>query len=165
MARLRPGRTCRDITSQSWSRYSLRRALPHTSLLIFNMGVRKDTYDLDLTLRPQQSLQLRSNALESARQVVNKYMEAHIPLDYMFRVLVYPHNVIREHKMSTAAGADRTSRGMSLSFGKPVAIAARIKEGQPIFQVKTMACNRNVAVSALRRATVKLSGTYKIKVV
>ncbi len=172
MARLRPARTCRDITSQPWSRYSLRkprknyvRALPHTSLLVFNMGVRKDTYDLELTLRPQQSLQLRSNAIESARQLINKYLENNIPLDYSLKVLVFPHNVIREHKMSTAAGADRTSRGMSLSFGRPVAVAARIKENQPIFMLQTMKANREVAVKALRRSTAKLSGTYKVKAV
>jgi len=170
MARLRPAKTLRNLTSQPWARYSLRkprknyvRAMPHTSLIVFNMGVRKDTYDLDLTLRPEQSMQLRSNALESARQLVNKHLETDIPMDYMFKVLVYPHSVIREHKMSTAAGADRTSRGMSLSFGRPVAVAARIKKDQPIFQVKTMKANRAVAVKALRMCCAKLSGTYKIR--
>jgi large subunit ribosomal protein L10e len=84
-------------------------------------------------------------------------------MDYMFKVLVYPHSVIREHKMSTAAGADRTSRGMSLSFGRPVAVAARVRKDQPIFQVRTMKANRAVAVKALRMSCAKLSGTYKIR--
>jgi large subunit ribosomal protein L10e len=170
MARLRPAKTLRDLTSQPWARYSLRkprknyvRAMPHTSLIVFNMGVRKDTYDLDLTLSPERDLQLRSNALESARQLINKHLETDIPMDYMFKVLVYPHSVIREHKMSTAAGADRTSRGMSLSFGRPVAVAARIRKDQPIFQVRTMKANRPVVVKALRMACAKLSGTYKIR--
>lgn len=170
MARLRPGRTCKNISSQPWSRYSLRkpkknyvRAMPHTSLLVFNMGIPKDTYDLELTLRPEQDIQLRSNSIEAARQVANKYLEANIPQDYMLKVLVYPHNVIREHKMSTAAGADRTSRGMSLAFGRPVSIAARVKENQPIFQLKTAKGNRGVAVLALKKAATKLSGTYKVR--
>ena len=81
----------------------------------------------------------------------------------MFKVLVYPHNVIREHKMATGAGADRISRGMSQAFGRPVSVAARIREGQPIFIIRTMKANRNVAVAAYKRATSKLSGTYKIK--
>lgn len=170
MARLRPAKTLRDLTSQPWARYSLRkprknyvRAMPHTSLIVFNMGVRKDTYDLELTLRPQRDMQLRSNALESARQLVNKHLENSIPMNYMFRVLVYPHSVIREHKMSTAAGADRTSRGMSLSFGRPVSVAARVKKDQPIFQLKTTKANRVAATEALRLAMAKLSGTYKIR--
>ena len=170
MVRIRPGRTCSNPHGQAWSRYSLKkpkknyvRAMPHTSLLIFNMGLRKDTYDLELKMAPERDIQLRSNALEAARQMANKFLEANIPLGYMLKVLVYPHNVIREHKMSTAAGADRTSRGMSQAFGRPIAVAARIKEGQPIFQLKTMKGNRNVAVLALKKASAKLSGTYKIR--
>jgi large subunit ribosomal protein L10e len=170
MTRLRPGKTCRSIHSQAWSRYSLKkpkknyvRAMPHTSLLIFNMGVRKDSYDLELTLNSEQGVQLRSNAIESARQMANKYLEATIPENYMLKVLIYPHNVIREHKMSTAAGADRTSRGMSQSFGKPVSVAARVKENQPIFLLNTMKGNRTPAVTALKKAAAKLSGKYKVR--
>jgi large subunit ribosomal protein L10e len=170
MARIRPARTMRTPNSQAWSRYSLKkprknyvRAMPHTSLLVFNMGTTKDTYDLELTLRPEQPIQLRSNALESARQVANKYLEREIPLSFSFKVLVYPHNVIREHKMATGAGADRISRGMSQAFGRPTSIAARIKEGQPIFRINTMKENKKVAVEAFKRAASKLSGTYKIR--
>ena len=170
MARIRPARTMRNLHSQAWSRYSLKkprknyvRAMPHTSLLIFNMGTKRDDYDISLTLNTEQRIQLRSNSLESARLVANKYLERTIPLNYSFKILVYTHNVIREHKMATGAGADRISQGMSNSFGRPVSVAARLKEGQPIFLVQTKKENRNVAVEALRRASSKLSGTYKVK--
>jgi len=170
MARLRPARTFRDLRSQAWARYSLKkprknyvRALPHTSLLIFNMGADKEEYQLELKLTSNSPIQLRSNALEAARQVANKYLEANIPQEYMLKVLVYPHNVIREHKMATGAGADRVSQGMSLAFGRPTAVAARIRQGQPIFLLKTTIENKKVAVHALKRAMSKLSGTYKIK--
>lgn len=172
MARIRPARTMRTPNSQPWARYSLKkpkknyvRAMPRTSLMVFNMGNAKGVYDLELKLTPNQPIQLRSNALESARQVANKYLERELASEYMFRVLVYPHNVIREHKMATGAGADRISRGMSQAFGRPVSIAARIREGQPIFVIRTNAANRNVAVAAYKRAMSKLSGTYKIKAV
>ena len=102
MARIRPARTVRDIHSQAWARYSQKkpkknyiRALPHTSLLVFNMGVDKDNYDLKATLNTTYPIQLRSNALEAARQIINKYLEIKIPGGYYFKVLVYPHNVIR----------------------------------------------------------------------
>ncbi len=170
MARLRPARTMRYPNSQAWARYSLKkprknyiRALPHTSLLIFNMGVDNPGYDLKMTMNPQRDIQLRSNALEAARQVANKYLETTIPQGYFFKVLVYPHNVIREHKMATGAGADRISQGMSLAFGRPISIAARIREDQPIFMIKTSAKNRQVVNEAFRRASSKLSGTYKIR--
>ena len=170
MARIRPARTCRNPNSQAWARYSLKkprknyvRALPRTSLIVFNMGTPSSSYDLELTLRPEQPIQLRSNALESARLVTNKYLERELAQEYMFKVLVYPHNVIREHKMAQGAGADRMSRGMSQAFGRPVSVAARIREGQPIFAVRTLKKNRQVAVLALRRAMAKLSGTYRIR--
>ena len=170
MARIRPGRTCNRPNSQAWARYSLRkpkknyiRALPRTSLIVFNMGRPSSSYDLELTLCPERAVQLRSNALESARQVANKHLEREIVQEYSFKVLVYPHNVVREHKMATGAGADRLSRGMSQAYGRPVSVAARINEGQPIFMIRTMRQYRGAAHEALRRAASKLSGTYKIR--
>jgi len=172
MARLRPARTMNRPNSQAWSRYSLKkprknyvRALPHTSLLVFNMGVRKETYDLEITLRPETLIQLRSNALESARQTANKYMETNIPQEFQFKVMVYPHNVIREHKMATGAGADRISRGMSQAFGRPTFVAARVKPGQTVFKVNTNAQHKAVVMEAFRRAASKLSGTYRIRAI
>jgi large subunit ribosomal protein L10e len=170
MARLRPGRTCRMPNSQAWARYSQSkprknyiRALPHTSLQIFNMGKESPEYNLRVTLDTQEPIQLRSNALEAARQVAHKYLENNIPAGYYMRLLVYPHNVIREHKMAAGAGADRVSRGMSLAFGRPVSVAARLRSNQAVFLVSTKKENRGVATIALKRAAAKLSGTYKVR--
>ena len=169
MVRLRPARTMRDASAQAWARYSLKnpkknyiKALPHTSLLIFKMGVEKP-YDVELKLESQQKIQLRSNALEATRLLVNKQLEAQLPQNYLFRVLVYPHNVIREHKMATGAGADRISQGMSLSFGKPVSVAARVSKGQAIFSLKVSNANKRIASEMLRKAALKLSGSYKVR--
>ncbi len=170
MARIRPARTCRNVNSQAWARHSRRKprknyvkALPHTSLNVFRMGTESDKYDSVSTLNAVHPIQLRSNAIESARQIVNRHLEASIPSEYLFRILVYPHIVIREHKMAIGAGADRISRGMSQAFGRPVAVAARVYKNQPVFMVKTSKQNTHVAVAALRRARYKLSGTYKVK--
>lgn len=170
MAKLRPGRTCRTPNSQSWARYSLRkprknyiRALPHTSIQVFDMGNSKGAYDTTFTLNPEQPIQLRSNSLEAARNAANKYLELNIPQLYSLKLAVYPHNVIRENKMATGAGADRVSRGMTQSWGRPVSVAARVRENQPVFILKTNKENRQLAVTALKKASAKLSGTYKIK--
>jgi large subunit ribosomal protein L10e len=170
MARLRPARTCRYANSQAWARYSLRqpkknyiRARPHTSLTQFKMGSEKPEFDVNMTLDAQQDVQLRSNALEAARQNANKHMEKTIPEGYLFRVLVYPHNVIREHRMAVGAGADRISQGMAHAYGRPVSVAARIKRNQSIFLIKTTKENIPVARKALIRAQSKLSGVYKIR--
>ena len=134
--KLRPARSVRGIRSQAWARYSVKKprknyikALPHTSLLVFKMGVNKPTYDLLLTLVSDQQVQLRSNALEAARQVANKYLERELIANYFLKLLPYPHNVVREKKRATGAGADRISQGMSLSFGSPSSVAARVHRG------------------------------------
>ena len=169
MARLRPARTCRTPNSQAWSRYSLKnqkknfvRALPRRSILIFDMGKRDSSYDMEAALTTQGKIQIRSNSLESARQAANRYLEVNIPGQYFFKVMVYPHNVIREHKMATGAGADRLSRGMSQSFGRPTSVAARVNANQPVFIISTSSKNKGVDKEAYRRAATKLSGLYKV---
>ena len=67
------------------------------------------------------------------------------------KLLVYPHNVIREHKMASGAGADRVSRGMSLAFGKPISVAARLKPKQHVFMIKTSSANKQIAVDAMKK--------------
>ncbi len=167
--KLRPGRCVRKINSQAWARYSVKKprknyvkALPRTALLIFNMGVKNADYNLHLTLDAKQNVQLRSNALEAARQAANKYLEREIPGAYFMRVIPFPHNVIREKKFAVGAGADRLSQGMTLSFGKPSAVAARVWKGDSIFELMTSSENKDVAREAFRRASDKLSGIYSI---
>ncbi|MGI0141484.1 MAG: 50S ribosomal protein L16 [Candidatus Micrarchaeales archaeon] len=171
MARIRPGRAVRKINSQAWSRYSIKKprknfikALPHTSLLVFNMGTRKEDYDTVMKLVCQDNVQLRSNSLEAARQVSNKYLEREIAGAYSYKIIPYPHNVLREKKFATGAGADRISQGMTLSFGRPTAVAARIFSGSTVFELKTYSSNKKVGYVALKRAADKLSGNYKVKV-
>ncbi len=167
--KIRPGRCVRNLNSQAYARYSVKkpkknyiRALPRTSLLIFNMGADKPDFDLTMRLVSRQDVQLRSNALEAARQSANKYLERETPESYYFRVVPYPHNVIREKKFATGAGADRISQGMTLAFGKPTAVAARVSEGQTVMELRVASGNKVVAREAMRRASTKLSGTYSV---
>lgn len=167
--KLRPARSVRSILSQPWARYSVKKpkknyvkSLPHTSLTIFNMGQNRPNYDLLLTLESEQHVQLRSNSLEAARLVANKHLERELVNNYYFSLLPFPHNVIREKKRATGAGADRLSQGMSMSFGSPSSVAARVQVGQVIFKIRTMNASKDVARAALKRAASKMSGTYKI---
>ncbi len=168
--KLRPARCVRGLKSQPWARYSVKKprknyikALPHTSLLVFKMGSEKE-YENTIALESDQYVQLRSNALEAARQVANKHLESNLVNDYKFRILVYPHSVIREKKRAMGAGADRISQGMTLSFGSPSSVAARVYKNQRIFEVKINSQNKNIGREAMKRAASKLSGTYSIRV-
>lgn len=167
--KIRPGRCVRKVNSQAYARYSVKkpkknyiRALPRTSLLIFNMGADSPAHDLTLRLVSKQNVQLRSNALEAARQAANKYLEREAPAAYYLRIVPYPHNVVREKKFATGAGADRISQGMTLAFGKPTAVAARVSAGQMVMELKIGLGNKAVAQEAMKRASTKLSGTYSV---
>jgi len=98
---LRPAKTCRDLGKVPWARYSKKKprksfvkAMPHLSLNVYMMG-QKGSYDTQMDLVAGGDIQLRDNALESARQAANKYLEKVMLNQYFVRILVYPHNVIR----------------------------------------------------------------------
>ncbi|MDE1861116.1 MAG: 50S ribosomal protein L16 [Candidatus Micrarchaeota archaeon] len=167
--KLRPARAVRSIHSQAWARYSIKKprknyikALPHTSLLIFRMGVDKPSHTVRMSLVSDQYVQIRSNSLEAARQVANKHLERELINNYYFMLLPHPHSVIREKKRATGAGADRISQGMSLSFGSPSSVAARVQRGQTVFMLKLPENAKEIGRQALKRASSKLSGTYSI---
>ena len=167
---IRPAHTCRDLGKTAWSRYSKRKprksfvkALPHLSLLVYEMGLRNQKFDYTYDLIAAEDVQLRDNSLEAARQAANKYLEKNIPNLYFFKVRVFPHNVIRENKMVAGAGADRIQKGMRQSFGRATDRAARIRAGQAVFSVHITKENAQHIVEAFRRARLKMSGYFKVK--
>ncbi|MFH0817829.1 MAG: 50S ribosomal protein L16 [Candidatus Micrarchaeota archaeon] len=165
---LRPAKTCRDVGKAPWSRFSKKtprksfvKALPHNSLLVFSMGV-GGNYEIRMDLIADYAVQARDNSLESARQAANKYLEKAIPGAYSLKILVFPHNVIRENKMVSGAGADRIQKGMRQSFGRPTDRAARIAKRQKIFSAFVSEKNAQFVKEAYRRAKGKLPGSFSI---
>ncbi len=166
---LRPARTCRNLGKAPWARYSKKvpkksfvKAMPHLSLLVYKMGDSTKVYEKTFDYVAQGPIQLRDNALESARQAANKYLERVMLMNYLLTVRIYPHNVIRENKMIAGAGADRLQKGMRKSFGRATDRAARIFTGQPIFTVRFFAAQEAHIHEAFRRAKSKLSGAFKL---
>lgn len=167
---LRPARTCRTLGKTAWARYSKKKprksyvkAMPHLSLLVYEMGMRKQPFDYTYDLVASEDVQLRDNSLEAARQAANKYLEKTIPNLYFFKVRVYPHNVIRENKMIAGAGADRLQKGMRLAYGRATDRAARINAGQPVFTIDIAKANAPHIEEAYRRAKRKMSGSFCIR--
>lgn len=126
------------------------------------MGTKKKDYDLEFELVAEHDVILRDNAIESARQSSNKYLEKIIPGNYYFIVKIYPHHVIRENKMIAGAGADRLQKGMRRSFGRPTDRAARIYKGKSLFTIYTNSANKEHIHIALERARRKISGKFNI---
>ncbi|MEM3400184.1 MAG: 50S ribosomal protein L16 [Candidatus Micrarchaeia archaeon] len=168
---LRPARTCRDLDKVAWTRFSQKvprrsyvKTRPHSTLTIFKMGEPKKEFNYRVDLVSEEDVQVRDNALESARLAINKFLEKKLPLNYWFVIRVYPHNIVRENKMILGAGADRLQKGMRKAFGRATDRAARIKGGQVIFNVFVAEKNVSIVKEAYKRACVKMPGRYSVRI-
>ncbi|MBS3102378.1 50S ribosomal protein L16 [Candidatus Woesearchaeota archaeon] len=136
---------------------------PNLKITKFETGSSKKKFQYILTLNSKIDLQIRDNALESARQTSNKLLETNLGLTgFHMKVKVYPYHVLREHALAAGAGADRFSSGMAHAFGKPMGNAARIKRGQTIFEISVDKANLDLAKRALEKAATKLPCTCSV---
>ncbi len=123
-----------SVKSQSYIK-----TIPPTKIVKFQMGdikgFEQGKLPFVLNMQTVESVQIRDNALEAARQYIHKQLEEQILGAYYFAVKPHPHHILRNHKMLTGAGADRMSSGMTLSFGATEGRAALVKENEPIFIV------------------------------
>lgn len=130
---------------------------PNPKVVAFETGNPKRKFEYIVNLVSKDDLQIRDNALESAKQTSNRLLEKSIGTSsYHLKIKPYPHQVLRENPIAAGAGADRFSTGMQKAFGKPIGIAAQIKRGQVIFQLSVDKANLALAKSALERASKKL---------
>lgn len=166
---LRPGRCTRRIR-RPWTRISIKKpkksyavGVPFPKIHIFEMGNKKKSFNTTMHLVVERPVQIRENALEAARVTSNKLLEKKLtPENYFMKLLVFPHQVLREHTLATGAGADRFSTGMRLAFGKPKGRAAIVKEGQKIITLLLDSKNLKIGKMAFHRAQFKLPTSCKI---
>ncbi len=115
------------------------KTVPQPKIIKFRMGdvegFKQNKYPIIIKVLSKENVQIRDNAIEAIRQYLNRFLQKKIGKDFYFEIKTYPHNIIRENKMLTGAGADRMQTGMSLSFGKAAGRTALIKKGQTIFLV------------------------------
>ena len=138
---------------------------PATKIVKFQMGNVNKQFQYKLTLTANITLQIRDNAIEAARLSINRALESKLGLsNYKFIIRVYPHHILREHKMLTGAGADRMSSGMSLSFGKPVGVAAQVKAGEEIIVIGVEKNGLEIAKEAIRKIKAKLPCSTTLKI-
>ncbi len=156
----KPAKVYRIPKNRAYTRKEYIKAIPASKITIFDMGDVKnpDRFPVQVSLIAKEEGQITHNALEAARVAANRYLQKMLGRNgYYLKIRIYPHIILREHKMATGAGADRISDGMRLAFGKPVGLAARVSPNQKIMSVRVMPDNFNVAKEALRRAKNKIS--------
>lgn len=116
------------------------------------VGFKKQKYPIILEVKAGHNVQMRDNALEAARQYLNRFLTEKIGKEFYLEVKPYPHHVLRENKMLTGAGADRMQTGMALSFGKSMGRASLIKFCQTIFVIGIMNTKHEAIARDLVRA-------------
>ena len=132
------------------------------------LGIEKEysKFDTEIYMVSKDDANIRDNSLESARIVASKFLEKKAgPENYFMKILIYPHNVLRQKSIATGAGADRFSQGMRKAFGRPSGKAAIVKEGQRLFLVKVDKKNIKFAKEALKRANAKLRCRTRVEIV
>ncbi|MBI2667939.1 50S ribosomal protein L16 [Candidatus Woesearchaeota archaeon] len=132
------------------------KTIPNSKVVKYDLGNTKKQFEKEVNLISKDKVQIRHNALESARMVVNRRLNQSLGNNYHFKLRVYPHHILRENKALTGAGADRMSSGMKQSFGTPIGLAAQVKIGQPIISVYVDSKDVNTAREALRYAIHRL---------
>ncbi len=166
---LRPARTVTTPKGQVWARISQKvprksyvKGAPRPKIRQYDMGVDK-RFESEVTLVCLEDTNVRDNAVEAARQTTVKFLEKNLLGGFFFKILKYPHLVIREHASLGVAGADRISKGMKLAFGKPKGRMVFVKKGEALLRVNCYNNGLPFAVKGLKKARLKLSGLWVIK--
>ena len=122
-------------------------------------------FPIRLELTADNPCQIRDSALEAARQVANATIRSVAANQYALRMHTYPHQILRENKQATGAGADRVSQGMRCAFGKNVGTAARVKRGQRVISLHVHPENYLTARDALRKASMKFPTPCTVRLI
>jgi len=120
-------------------------------------GYENGKFKYFVRLSSGEDILVRDNALEAARQYVHKALDTALLGQYYFELKVFPHHIIREHKVAQGAGADRMAIGMAHSFGMTIGRSAFVREKQPIF-IPAVATEKamRIAIHALTQIKAKL---------
>jgi len=131
------------------------------NLEAYNAG----NFNFYVKLKTAEPIQIRDNAIEACRRHILRELDSQVgKSNYYFAVVAYPHQVLRENKLSTGPQADRTSTGMQQAFGSVVGNAALLDEDDTIFFVATTEPFVDRVKGILHGVLAKLPGKKKIEV-
>lgn len=140
-------------------------ASPAMRIRQFNMGNPLKEFSHIIDLRTMSEIQIRDNAIEAMRQTLNRFFHNNVGKDsYFMKIRVYPHQILRENKQATGAGADRIQKGMSHPYGRPIGRAIRVHKGQKILSVLVDEEKLETAKVGLERAGPKLGCKTSLRI-
>ncbi|MFQ3294297.1 MAG: large subunit ribosomal protein L10e [Halobacteriales archaeon] len=164
----KPASMYRDIEGPSYTRREYITGIPGSKIAQHKMGdgdADPDDYPIQISLVTEEAVQIRHGSLEASRLSANRHMLKEAgENNYKMILRKFPHEVLRENKQATGAGADRVSDGMRQSFGKIVGTAARIQKGDRIFTGWCSVEDADHLKEAFRRAYNKISPPARVVV-
>jgi large subunit ribosomal protein L10e len=163
---LRPARNYRAL-QRPYTRKEYIKSIPYSKITKFDHGNVHGKFEYEVRMVAEASFQVRSNALEAARMTVLSQARKAIPSDeaYFFKVVHYPHHILRKHAMAGVHKAERLQKGMRLAFGKPDARAAQIRRGDVIMFMRVNEQHLETAKYCMKLAKLKIPYMTRIDVV
>lgn len=162
----KPGRMYRQIRGQAYTRREYMGGVPAPRITTFDLGTTNGEFPIEMNLIILEPCQVRHTSLEAARIAANRALgKGTTTASFHLKINVYPHIVLREHKMATGAGADRVSGGMRAAFGKAVGTAARVQAGTTIMTLRVTPQAFPAAKEALWKASMKLPSPCHMEIV
>ncbi|RLG42270.1 MAG: 50S ribosomal protein L16 [Thermoproteota archaeon] len=163
---LRPARNYRAV-QRPYTRKEYIKSIPYSKITKFDHGNVHGKFDYEVRLVANSSFQVRSNALESARMTILAQLRKKLPSDehYFFKIVPYPHHILRKHAMAGVHKAERLQKGMRLAFGKPDGRAAQLGRGDTILFVRVNEEYLDVARYCVKLAKLKIPHMTKVEVV
>ncbi len=142
------------------------RMTPSIKITRFDMGEPQKEYQFTVKLIPKASIQIRQEAIESARMTSLRHLELALGKSgYHFQIKTFPFHILRENPLASGAGADRMSTGMQKSFGKPIGVSAQVKKGKAIFECSVNKENVQLAKEAMHKASTKMPCGFAVQIV
>ena len=163
---LRPARNYRAL-QRPYTRKEYIKSIPYSKITKFDHGNVHGDFDYEVRLVANASFQVRSNALESARMTILSQLRKRLPGSeyYFFKIVPYPHHILRKHAMAGVHKAERLQKGMRLAFGKPDGRAAQLRTGDVILFVRVKEEHLDVAKYVVKLAKLKIPHMTKIEIV
>ncbi len=160
----KPARMFRKQMRGSYARKEYMGGIPGIRISQFVIGDLRTKFPVSVHLVAEEPCLIRDQALEAARISGNRHIAKMAGNAYRLQVRLYPHQILREHKIAVGAGADRISSGMRAAFGAPVGRAARVEPGTKVFTIYTTDANLEHAREAMRKAGAKLPTPWRLRI-
>ncbi|MFB6158169.1 MAG: 50S ribosomal protein L16 [Candidatus Nanohalobium sp.] len=167
----RPASIYREQPNQPYTRQSQKKSdnfikgAPAPRITQYEQGAKDEEFGKTVKMIVEEDCSIRSEALEAGRVAINSYLSKELDPeeDYFFKILPYPHHVLRYHPLAGVAQADRYYEGMRKPFGRPIGRAAIIDNGQKVYEVYVDEGDVQEARKALERANHKMPVKCRVK--